>query len=72
MNAVVVDQDVLHLEIRLLAILLVLEFDESILQRVASLLVSDHLARQDLSKTAEDQVEVLVWRVRQMGFSGKG
>lgn len=52
----VVDEYSLHLEIGLLAVLLVLELDERILQTVASALISNDLAREDSSKTTEDQV----------------
>jgi hypothetical protein len=44
MNAVVIDQDIVHLEICSLAGLLVCVFDEGILQAVACGLVSDNLA----------------------------
>lgn len=44
-NAMIVNQNALHLEIRLFAILLVLEFDECVLQTVTSPFVSDDLTR---------------------------
>lgn len=44
MYTMVVNQDTLHLEVGLLAILLILEFDECILQAIASALVSNDLA----------------------------
>lgn len=44
MDAMVVNQNALHLEICLLAILLVFEFDKTVLQTVTSSLVSDDLA----------------------------
>lgn len=43
-DAMVVNQNALHLEICLLAILLVFEFDKTVLQTVTSTLVSDDLA----------------------------
>lgn len=44
MDAMVVNQNALHLEICLLAILLILKFDKTVLQTVTSTLVSDDLA----------------------------
>lgn len=59
----VVNEHTLHLEVGLLAVLLVLEFDKCILQTVPSALISDHLARQDNPKATEDQLKILVCQV---------
>lgn len=59
MNAPVIDQDIVHLDVRPLCRLALLELDESILQAVARLLVADHLAAPDLAKAREDELEVL-------------
>ena len=45
MYPMIVNQDSLHFEIGLFAILLVLELDECILQTVPCSLVSDHFTR---------------------------
>lgn len=55
-DPMVVDEHSLHLEIGLLAVLLILELDKRILQAVASAFISYNLARQDSSKPAEDQM----------------
>lgn len=60
MNAVVVDQDVLHLEVGLLAVLLVFKLDKGVLQAVAGLLVADDFAGEDLAEAREDDFEVFV------------
>ena len=44
MDAVIIDQNALHLEVGLFAVLLVLKLDEGILQAIARLLVADDLA----------------------------
>lgn len=56
MDSMVVNEHSLHLEIGLLAILLVLELDKRILQTVAGALISNDLAREDGTKTTEDQM----------------
>ena len=52
-DAAVVDEDVVHLEVGVLARLLVLELDEGVLQRVARLVVTDHLAAHHLKQCKE-------------------
>lgn len=61
-DAPVVDEDVVHLEVRALGILAVPELDKRILQRVLGLLIPDDLATEDLSKPRKDQLEVLARR----------
>jgi hypothetical protein len=61
MDSVIVYQDSLHLEIGLLAIFLILEFNKCILQTVASSFVSDDFARQDFPEPAEDQLQILIY-----------
>lgn len=56
----IVNQDALHLEVGLFAVLLVFKLDKRILQTVTRALVSNHLARQDRSKATEDQLKVLI------------
>ena len=60
MYAVIIDQYTLHLEIRLLAVLLVFEFDEGILKAFLGSLVSDNFARYDFAKSTEDQIKIFV------------
>ena len=60
MNPMIVNQYTLHLEIRLFTVLLVLEFNECILQAVPSAAVPDNFAREDLSKAAEDKLQILI------------
>lgn len=60
MDAVVVDQHALHLEVGLFAVFLIFKLDKRILQAVPRALVPDHLARQDSSKATEDQLKVLI------------
>lgn len=59
-DAVVIYQDPRHLEIRLLAILLVFIFDESILQAVARSFVPYHFTGHNGPETAENEVKVFV------------
>lgn len=47
MDAVIIYQHSLHLEVRLLAVFLVLEFDKCILQAVFCAFVSNHFAGHD-------------------------
>lgn len=44
MYPVIIDQDTMHFEVCLLAVLLVLELDERILQTISSTLVADDFA----------------------------
>ena len=64
MDAALVDHHVLHLEVGLLAGLLVLKLHEGVAQRVARLLVALDLALSDRSEAREDDLEVLVLRDR--------
>ena len=50
----VIYQYPLHFEVRLFAILLIFELDESVLQAVAGSFISDHFARYYFAKTTED------------------
>jgi len=60
-NAPVVDEDIVHLDVGPFGRLALLELDEGVLQAVARLLVADHLAAPDLAKAGEDQLEVLAF-----------
>ncbi len=60
MYAVIVNQDSLHLEICLFAVLLILEFNECILKTVTGTLVSNDFARNYCTKPAENGVQILV------------
>lgn len=62
MDPPVVDEDVVHLEVRAFGIFAVPELDKRILQRVLRFLVLDDLATEDLSKPRKDQLEVLARR----------
>ena len=59
-NTMVVDEDPLHFEICLLAVLLILEFDECILKTVSCTLVSDDFTRKDFAEAAENQIQILI------------
>ena len=63
-DAAVVDEHVVHLEVGVLTVLLALELDERVAQRVTRLLVAYHLAAVDLAEAREDQLEVVVVRHR--------
>ncbi len=60
MYAVVIYQHPLHLEICLLAILLILKLDERILETVTSTLVANDFARHYSTETAEYGVQVII------------
>ena len=53
MYSVVVDQNTLHLEVSLLTILLVLKFDEGVLEAVLGSLVSNDFTGNNLAKPTE-------------------
>jgi len=59
-DTVVINQDPLHLEVGLFAVLLFVELDKSILKTVTSTLVPDHLARKDLAEATEDEMEIVI------------
>ena len=61
MDAMIIDQDSLHLEIRLLAVLLVLEFNECILQAIFCTLVSDDFARHDGTEATKYRIQIVVY-----------
>ena len=56
MDAVIINQDSLHLEIRLLAVLLVLKFNECILQAIFCTLVPDDFARHNGTEATEYRI----------------
>ena len=56
MDAVIIYQHSLHLEVRLLTILLVFELDECILQAVFCALISNDLAGHDRTEATEDSI----------------
>ena len=60
MYAVVVYQDPLHLEVCLLAVLLILELDEGVLKAVLGALISNDFARYDFAESTEYQIEIFV------------
>jgi hypothetical protein len=62
MYAVVVDQNTIHLEIGLLAILLVGVFNEGVLQAITCTLVSNDLTAKDLAKSRKDELQIFVLR----------
>ena len=61
MYTVVVDQNALHFEISLLTILLVLEFDEGVLEAVLRSLVPNDFTGYYLAKPTEYQIEIFVY-----------
>ena len=56
MDAVIINQHSLHLEIRLLAVLPVLKFNECILQAIFCTLVSDDFARHNGTEATEYRI----------------
>ena len=56
MDAVIIYQDSLHLEVRLLAVFLVLEFDKCILQAVFCALVANDFAGHDGTEATKYRV----------------
>ena len=57
---VIVYQDPLHLEVCLLAVLLILELDEGVLKTFLGTLISNHFARYDFAEPTEYQIEIFV------------
>jgi hypothetical protein len=55
MDAVVVNEYTLHLEVCLFTVFLVLKLNKGILETIASTLVPDDFAGQYLAKATEDQ-----------------
>lgn len=64
MNAPIVNKHIIHLEIRILAALLVLKLNKSVLQRIARNLIPDDLAPDDLPEPAKDDLQIVVRRDR--------
>jgi hypothetical protein len=62
MYAVVIDQNTIHLEVGLLAILLIGVFDKGVLQAVTCTLVPDDLAAENLAKSRKDKLQIFVLR----------
>ena len=56
----IIYQYALHLEVCLLAVLLIFELNKSVLQAVTSPLVSDDLAGNYCAEPTENQVEVFI------------
>lgn len=56
MNPMIIDQNSLHFEICLFTVLLVFEFDKSVLKAIASSLITNDLTRQDFPEAAENQI----------------
>ena len=59
---VIVYQDPLHLEVCLLAVLLILELDEGVLKTILSTLISNNFARYYFAKSTEYQIEIFVYK----------
>jgi len=62
MNSMIVNEHILHLEIRALRVPLVAVLYECVLQRVARPLVPNHLAAQQCPEPAENERERLIVR----------
>lgn len=58
-NALVVDEDSIHLKVRLLCRGPLIKLDEGVLQRIARRLITDDLAAEDLAESTEDELQVL-------------
>lgn len=43
MNSSIINQNIVHLKVRINTIILVLKLDEGVLKRIACFLISDHL-----------------------------
>lgn len=56
----VVDEHIVHLEVRRLARLLVLKLDEAVAEAVARLEVADDVSGHDLAEAGEDDLEVVL------------
>ncbi|KAI3485967.1 hypothetical protein L1887_50621 [Cichorium endivia] len=63
-DAAVVDEHVLHLEVGAFGVVLLVELDKGVLERVASLFVLDHLARHNPAEAREDELQILAARDR--------
>ena len=61
MNSMIINEHALHFEVGLLAIFLVLVLDKGILKALAGALISDNLTGQDLSKSAENEVQIFIY-----------
>ena len=59
-NPPIINQNVVHLEVGLLAVLRPLKLDEAVLKTLPGPLVGDNLAADDTAETAEDHLEVLL------------
>lgn len=60
MDSVIVYQNTLHFEIRLLTIFLVLKLNKCVLQAIASASISDNFTREYLSKATKNKLQVLI------------
>lgn len=69
MYAVIVYEDSLHLEIRLLAVLLVFELNEGVLKTILSSFISNNFAGYDFAKATEDQIQILIYEAVSYGSS---
>lgn len=56
----VIDQDALHFEICLFAVLLIFKFNEGVLEAVTSPFISNDLARENSPEPAENQFEIFI------------
>ena len=55
MDASIIDQNIVHLEIRLFGVLFVLELDEGVTQRVTGLLVTNDFTAENLAEATENR-----------------
>lgn len=60
MDAMIINEYALHLEVGSFAVFLGRELDEGILQTISSLLISDDFATKNLAEAAEDEFEIFV------------
>ena len=58
-NTSIIDQDVVHLEIGVFAVLRLLELNEGVLQRFTRLVILDDLTADDVTEAREDHLQVL-------------
>ena len=62
MDAPIVDEDIVHLDVGGLAVLLVLKLDKRKLQRVARLAVANHLRAANGAEARKNDLQVLIAR----------
>jgi hypothetical protein len=60
MNAAIIDRYIIHLEVRLFALLLSRKFDKGITKRVTRAFIANDFAGLDFSETRKDEFQILI------------